>query len=147
MSDLQDTTTHDNLKRAFLREAGNAHRYLYFARIAEIEGFPEPARLLRDLAESCLCNAHGNLDFLKIGGDPYSDLPIGETANNLLAAIASVTEDQTGLYPECAGAAKVDGYPDIANWFETMTRTSRSHTEKLHRALTEVQEVPCEETK
>lgn len=145
MSDLHNMKTYVGLKRAFLREAGNAHRYLYFARIAEIEGFPEPAQLFRDLAESCLCNAHGNLDFLKRAGDPFSDLPIGETESNLMAALASVTEDQTALYPDLASAAKVDGYADIANWFETMTRTSRRHTDKLHRILTGLQEKLGEE--
>jgi len=138
MTDLKGLASHVNLKAAFVREAGNASRYLYFARIAEIEGFPEAAQLFRDLAESCLCNAHGHLDFLKLVGDPFSDLPIGETGDNLMAAVAAVTEDGHTLYPECADAAARDGYADIANWFATMARTSRSHTAKLHQALNQV---------
>lgn len=138
MTDLNGLPSHDSLKIAFAREAGNASRYLYFARIAEIEGFPEAGQLFRDLAESCLCNAHGHLDFLKLVGDPFTDLAIGETGDNLLAAIASVTEDGHSRYPECAEAAARDGYADIANWFATMARTSRSHTAKLHQALNQV---------
>ena len=140
MDGLKGLNTHEGLKQGFLRETGNAHRYLYFARIAEIEGFPAPARLFRDLAESCLCNAHGNLDFLKRVGDPFTDLPVGETVDNLLAAIASVTEDHNELYPTLASEARRDGYADIANWFDTMVRSSRNHTEKLHLVLTRLQE-------
>jgi len=136
--ELKGLATHENLKRAFLREAGNAHRYLYFARIAEIEGFPAPAQLFRDLAESCLCNAHGNLDFLKRVGDPATDLPIGESEDNLLAAITSATGDSNDFYPQLTEAAHQEGQADIANWFATMERTSRNHSEKLHRALTQL---------
>lgn len=140
MTDPKEFPSHDHLKRAFGREAGHAGRYLYFARIAEIEGYPEAAQLFHDLAESCQCNAHGHLDFLKRFGDPCTDLPIGETADNLLAAIAAVTEDGHALYPESAEAAGRDGYADIANWFATLTRTSRNHSAKLHRALSQVTE-------
>jgi rubrerythrin len=140
MTDPKGLPSHDHLKTAFAREAGHVGRYLYFARIAEIEGFPGPAQLFRDLAESCLCNAHGHLDFLKRFGDPCTDLPIGESGDNLLAAIAAVTEDGHNLYPEGAEAAGRDGFADLANWFATMARTSRSHGEKLHRALSLVAE-------
>lgn len=138
MTDLKGLASHDNLKTAFAREAGNASRYLYFARIAEIEGFPGAAQLFRDLAESCQCNAHGHLDFLKLIGDPYTDLPIGETGDNLRSAIAAVTGDAHNLYPEFAADAGHDGYADIANWFATLARTSRNQNEKLHLALNQV---------
>lgn len=140
MTDLIGLPTHDHLKRAFAREAGNAHRYLYFARIAEIEGFPGPAQLFQDLAESALCNAHGSLDFLKLVGDPFSDRLIGESEQNLLAAATSVTIDQQNIYPAFAAVALRDGQADIASWFATLARTSRNHGDKLHRALTELSE-------
>jgi len=110
-------------------------RYLYFARIADIEGFPDVAQLFRDLAESGVCNAHGHLDFLKRIGDPDTDLPIGETDQNLIAAISSTTREQTGLYPLLAQTAANEGLLDIANWFETMTKTKKTHEAKLRKAL------------
>lgn len=131
MTDSKGLPSHDHLKLAFAREAGHVGRYLYFAGIAEIEGFSGPARLFRDLAESCLCNAHGHLDFLKRFGDPFTDLPIGETGDNLLAAIAAVTEDGHNFYPECAEAAGREGFADLANWFATLARTSRNQSERL----------------
>ena len=127
--------THDKLKEAFRFEAGTVLRYLYFAKIAEIEGFPDVAQLLRDLAESGICNAHGHLDFLKRAGDPDTDLPIGETDQNLIAAISATTREQTEFYPLMAQIAHQEAELDIANWFETMAKTKRAHEAKLNKAL------------
>lgn len=135
MEELHGLATHDKLKQAFRAEAGTVLRYLYFARIADIEGFPDVAQLFRDLAESGVCNAHGHLDFLKRVGDPDTDLPIGETDQNLIAAISSTTREQTELYPLLAQTASREGLLDIANWFETMTKTKRTHEAKLKKAL------------
>ena len=41
MAKLKDTKTHDNLKHAFAGESQANRRYLYFARRADIEGYPE----------------------------------------------------------------------------------------------------------
>ena len=51
MTDLKGLQTHSNLKNSFSEEAGAAQRYLYFAKIADIEGFQDVAQLFRDLAE------------------------------------------------------------------------------------------------
>jgi len=138
MDELHGLRTHDTLKQAFRSEAGTVLRYLYFARIADIEGFPDRAQLFRDLAESGICNAHGHLDFLKRIGDPDTDLPIGETDQNLIAAISSTTLEQTELYPLLAQTASSDGLLDIANWFETMAKTKKAHEEKLKKSLAQL---------
>ena len=138
MNELLGLSTHDKLKQAFRAEAGTVQRYLYFARIADIEGFPDVAQLLRDLAESGACNAHGHLDFLKRVGDPDTDLPIGETDQNLIAAISSTTREQTELYPLMAQTAHNEGLLDIANWFETMAKSKKAHEDKLKRALAQL---------
>ena len=138
MDELHGLLTHDKLKQAFRAEAGTVLRYLYFARIADIEGFPDVAQLFRDLAKSGICNADGHLDFLKRIGDPDTDLPIGETDQNLIAAISSTIREQTELYPLLAQTATSDGLLDIANWFETMTKTKKAHEEKLKRSLAQL---------
>jgi len=135
MDALHGLLTHEKLKQAFRLEASTVQRYLYFARIAEIEGFPDVAQTFRDLAESGICNAHGHLDFLKRIGDPDTDLPIGETDQNVTAAISSTTREHTESYPLMAKTAHEEGLPDIANWFETMAKTKKAHEEKLTKAL------------
>lgn len=133
--ELQGRATQSQLQDAFLREAATGHRYLYFAIIAEIEGSPAAAQLFRDLAASCVCNAHGTLDFLKRVGDPLTDLPIGETEGNLQAAISAETHEFTELYPTMEGTARVEGFQDIGSWLETLGKLKRVHAGQLRQAL------------
>ncbi|HND28632.1 MAG TPA: rubrerythrin family protein, partial [Myxococcota bacterium] len=77
MSKLAGTQTHNNLKAAFAGESQANRRYLYFAKIADVEGHPDVAGLFRDTAEGETGHAHGHLDYLKQVGDPATGLPIG----------------------------------------------------------------------
>ena len=63
MGNLNDTKTHDNLKAAFAGESQANRRYLYFAKVADIEGYPEIASNFRETAEGETGHAHGHLDY------------------------------------------------------------------------------------
>ena len=90
---LKGSRTHQNLKDAFAGESQANRRYLYFAKIADVEGYPEVAGNFRDTAEGETGHAHGHLDYLKQVGDPATGLPIGSTAKNLAAAVHGETEE------------------------------------------------------
>ncbi len=65
-----------NLKDAFAGESQANRRYLYFAKVADVEGHPDIAGLFRDTAEGETGHAHGHLDYLKRGrrsGDGRAD--------------------------------------------------------------------------
>src|SRR5688572_33342800 len=79
MPKLDGTKTHDHLKEAFAGESQANRRYLYFAKVADIEGYPEVAGLFKDTADGETGHAHGHLDFLKQVGDPATGKPIGDT--------------------------------------------------------------------
>jgi rubrerythrin len=135
MRDLKGTRTHKNLKDAFAGESQANRRYLYFAKAADIEGFPEVAGLFRDTAEGETGHAHGHLDYLKKVGDPATDLPIGEVGLMLKSAVAGETHEYTDMYPGMAKAAREEGFSEIADWFETLAKAERSHAGKFQRAL------------
>ena len=99
MAALTGTKTHQNLKDAFAGESQANRRYLYFAKQADIEGYPDVAGLFRDTAEGETGHAHGHLDYLKEVGDPATGLPIGDTQENLGAAVAGETHEYTDMYP------------------------------------------------
>ncbi len=67
---LRGTKSLANLKEAFAGESQANRRYLYFARVADIEGFPDMAGLFKDTADAETGHAFGHLDFLKEVGDP-----------------------------------------------------------------------------
>jgi len=132
---LKGTKTHENLKYAFAGESQANRRYLYFAKVADVEGYPEIASNFRETAEGETGHAHGHLDYLKQVGDPATDLPIGDTADNLKAAIAGETHEYTDMYPGMAKAARDEGFSEIADWFETLAKAEKSHAGRFHKML------------
>ena len=135
MANLNGTKTHQNLKDAFAGESQANRRYLYFAKQADIEGYPEIAGLFRDTAEGETGHAHGHLDYLKQVGDPATGLPIGDTAENLKASVAGETHEYTDMYPGMAKTARTEGFAEIADWFETLAKAERSHANRFQKAL------------
>ncbi len=135
MSKLEETKTHQNLKDAFAGESQANRRYLYFAKVADVEGYPEVAGLFKDTADGETGHAHGHLDYLKQVGDPATGKPIGDTAKNLVAAVAGETHEYETMYPGMAKAARAEGFEDIADWFETLAKAEKSHAGRFAKAL------------
>jgi rubrerythrin len=135
MAQLKGSKTQDNLKYAFAGESQANRRYLYFAKAADIEGYPEIAGLFRDTAEGETGHAHGHLEYLKKVGDPATDMPIGDIAEMLKSAVAGETHEYTDMYPGMAKTAREEGFNEIADWFETLAKAERSHAGKYQKAL------------
>jgi len=133
--DFKESKTLQNLKDAFAGESMANRRYLYFARQADVEGFPDIAGLFRDTAEGETGHAHGHLDYLKKVGDPATGLPIGDTKINLKAAIHGETHEYTDMYPGMARTAREEGFEEIADWFETLARAEKSHAGRFQKGL------------
>ena len=132
---LNDSKTFQNLKDAFAGESMANRRYLYFAKLADVEGQPDIAGLFRDTAEGETGHAHGHLDYLRKVGDPATGLPIGDTKLNLKAAIHGETHEYTDMYPGMAKGARDEGFDEIADWFETLAKAERSHANRFQKAL------------
>ncbi len=132
------TKSHTNLKEAFAGESQANRRYLYFARVADIEGFPDMAGLFKDTADAETGHAFGHLDFLKEVGDPVTDEPIGKTEKNLKSAVAGETYEYTQMYPGMAKTAREEGFPELAEWFETLAKAEKSHAGRFNKGLKQI---------
>ena len=141
MKSLKGTRTHDNLKTAFAAESQANRRYLYYARAADIEGYPDVGGLFRDTSEAETGHAFGHLDLLEAEGDPATGLAFGETRTNLLAAIEGETHEYTQMYPGMAKTAREEGLPEVADWFETLAKAERSHAGRFTKALEDLKKV------
>jgi rubrerythrin len=135
MASLKGSKTEKNLKDAFAGESQANRRYLYFAKIADVEGYPEVASNFRETAEGETGHAHGHLDFLKVVGDPATGLPLGDTSTNLKASIAGETHEYTDMYPGMAKTARDEGFKEIADWFETLAKAEKSHAGRFDKML------------
>jgi len=135
MASLKGSKTFQNLKDAFAGESQANRRYLYFAKMADVEGYPEIAMNFRETAEGETGHAHGHLDYIKEVGDPATGLPIGDSVANLKAAIAGETHEYTDMYPGMAKVARDEGFKQIADWFETLAKAEKSHAGRFQKML------------
>ncbi len=138
MAELKGSKTEENLKAAFSGESQANRRYLYFAQQADVEGYNDVAALFRSTAEGETGHAFGHLEYLEQVGDPATGLPIGNTQDNLKAAVAGETYEYTDMYPGMAKTAREEGFDEIADWFETLAKAERSHANRYQKALDEL---------
>src|SRR5256712_5001620 len=108
---LKGTKSHTNLKEAFAGESQANRRYLYFARVADIEGFPDMAGLFKDTADAETGPAFRHLDFLKEGGGPGTDEPIRKTEKKPKTAVARETYEDTQMYPGLGQTPREESLP------------------------------------
>ncbi len=133
--ELKGSKTEENLKAAFAGESQANRRYLYFAQKADVEGYNDVATVFRSTAEGETGHAHGHLEFLEEVGDPATGKPIGETKDNLVAAVTGETHEYTDMYPGMAKTAREEGFEEIADWFETLAKAEKSHAGKFQKTL------------
>ena len=135
---LKGTKSEENLKAAFAGESQANRRYLYFARVADIEGYPDIGGLFRDTSEAETGHAFGHLDFLKEVGDPVTGVPIGSTDKNLKSAIEGETYEYTEMYPGMAKTARQEGFQELSEWFETLAKAEKSHAGRFTKGLEKI---------
>lgn len=135
---LKGTKSHENLKMAFAGESQANRRYLYFARIADIQGYPDIGGLFRDTAEAETGHAFGHMDFLKQVGDPVTGVPFGKTEDNLKSAIEGETYEFTEMYPGMAKMAREEGFQELGEWFETLAKAEKSHAGRFNKGLQQI---------
>jgi rubrerythrin len=135
MPPLKGTKTELNLKAAFAGESQASRCYLHFAEKADVEGFNDVAAVFRSIAEGETGRERGHLEYLEEVSAPASSEPIGPTGDNLKAAIASETHEYIDMYPGMARAARQEGFDEIADWFETLAKSGKSHADCFKKAL------------
>lgn len=135
MAELTGTRTHQHLIEAFSVESQANRRYVWFAQQADIDGYPEVAALFRSVAEAETGHTHDLLEFLAAVGDPVTGEPIGETDDNLRAAVAGETDDSARRYPRFAEVAREEGFDEVADWFESLARAEQGHADRFTHGL------------
>ena len=53
----------------------------------------------------------------------------------LKAAVAGETHEYSDMYPGMAKQAREEGFNEIADWFETLAKSERSHANRFQKAL------------
>ena len=91
--------------------------------------------MFRSVAEGETGHAFGHLEYLADVHDPAAGESIGDTEANFRASIAAETYEYTQMYPGFAKTARDEGFDEIADWFETLTRAEKSQAGRLIEGL------------
>jgi rubrerythrin len=124
--EMSMSKTIENLKAAFAGESQANRKYLAFAKQADKEGYPEIARLFRAVALAETVHAHNHLRIL--GG-------IGETVENLRAAMSGESYEIVTMYPEFIADAEAESQKKALNSFNWAWAVEKEHEVLFTKAL------------
>ena len=116
----------ENLKEAFAGESQANRKYLAFAKKADQEGYPQVAKLFRAAAEAETIHAHKHLEALGA---------VGNTAENLKAAVEGETFEFKDMYPAMIEAAKAEDNEQAMQSFNYANEVEKVHAALYQKAL------------
>jgi len=138
-----------NLAAAFVGESQARNRYTIYAKTAKKEGYEEIAALflltakqekehakwLFALIQNLKENPEENIEV--IGEIPTT---LGNTQENLKAAIKGENYEHTTMYPDFADIADEEGLPEIAKRLRAIANAETNHKERYQKKLKELEE-------
>ena len=119
-------STQDNLQAAFAGESQANRKYLAFAAKAELEGYPQIARLFRAAAAAETVHAHAH--FRVMNG-------VADTNKNLQAAIEGEGYEFREMYPAFIKEAEAESQPNARRSFDLANRVEELHHGLFQTAL------------
>lgn len=125
MNKYAGTQSEKNLMTAFAGESEARNKYTFFASVAKKQGFEQIAALFLKTADNE--KEHAKLWFKELNG-------IGDTADNLKAAVAGENYEWTDMYDSFAKTAEEEGFPELAARFRLVGAIEKHHEER-YRAL------------
>ena len=134
---IKGTQTEKNLLASFAGESQARNRYTYFASAARKEGFEQIANIFTETAENEKEHAKVFFQYLE-GGDveivaAYPGGMIKDTRSNLDAAAAGENLEWTKLYHDFAREARDEGFAEIANSFDQISKVEKFHEARYRK--------------
>ncbi len=118
--------TEENLKSAFAGESQARNKYTYFAQVARKEGYHYIAKFFEETADNEKRHAKDSFNLLK---------GIGNTTENLKAAIAGEDYEVTTMYPQFLADAKAEGNTAAAILFQQVAKVEAHHRDRYKKLL------------
>ena len=140
--------TLQNLAIAFIGESQARNRYTMYAKVSKKEGYEQIAALFALTADQEKEHAKWLFTLIQsLKEDPNITIEIeakvpttlGNTKENLKAAIAGENYEYTNMYPEFADTADEEGLPEIAKRLRAIANAEANHEERYQKALAELE--------
>jgi rubrerythrin len=122
--------TKQNLEAAFAGESMARNKYTFFAKVAGKQGYHYIAKIFAETADNEMQHAKEHFKLLK---------GIGDTKDNLKAAIEGEHYETTEMYSTFAREAEQEGEKEAARIFKMVGRVE-SHHEARYKKLLEMVE-------
>jgi rubrerythrin len=142
MNNLKGTKTEKNLLAAFAGESQARNRYSFFTSKAKKEGYEQISEIFQETADNE--KEHAEVFFKHLQGEDveitamYPAGVIGTTAENLLAAAEGEKMEWGTLYPDFAGTAEKEGFPEVARSFREIGKVEAYHERRFRKLLENV---------
>lgn len=140
-----------NLVKAFIGESQARNRYTFYSKIAKKEGYNQISEIFLITAENEREHAYNLFKLInklieesgekldEITVEAVAPTTLGNTIENLKAAIAGENYEYTKMYPEFARVAEEEGYPGIASKLRAIAKAEEHHEERFKKLLKEVE--------
>lgn len=123
---IAGSKTEENLKAAFAGESQANRRYLAFAQAARAAGADDIASIFEEAAADETLHAHSHLAY--VGG-------IGDSADNLQAALAGETYEKENMYPEFIATAEEEGFAEVVLYLKSVAGDEGRHASKYQKMI------------
>ena len=118
--------TEANLQAAFAGESQARNKYTYWAKVAHKEGYHYIGKIFEETAMNEM--RHANDEFKLLNG-------IGNTAENLRAAVEGEDYETTEMYPTFAKEAEEEGNMEAARLFKQIAKVEAHHRDRYQKLL------------
>ena len=143
--------TIENLVKAFIGESQARNRYTIYSKVARKEGFEQISEIFLITAENEKEHAETLFNLImelkRRSGEELSEIKVeaaaplvlGNTIENLKAAISGENYEHTRMYPEFADVAEREGLPEVAARLRAIAKAEEHHEERYRKLLREVE--------
>lgn len=145
--DFQQSKTKENLARSFAAECQEGARYQFLAKMAQQQGYQYMSMLIRTLAHNEMAHAQQFFNkIVELGGNLTQNIEITAGYPFKSGELLEVLENEANnehmsaesIYPNFADIARDEGFTDVANLFDMVSKVERTHERtltKLHECL------------
>ncbi len=144
MKNIKGTKTEKNLLASFAGESQARNRYTYFASAAKKAGYEQIAAIFLETADNEKEHAKRFFKLLEGGSveiqATYPAGIIGDTAQNLEAAVSGENEEWTKLYKDAEKEAREEGFDEIADQFKEIAEVEEEHEKRYRRLLENIKD-------
>ena len=135
-----------NLAAAFIGESQARNRYSIYAKVAKNEGYEQISEIFTLTADQEREHAKWLMRMIKELKEENDDIlleascpnVVGNTEENLQAAIDGENHEHESMYPEFAATAREEGLDKVADRLEAIAKAEAHHEERYQKLIKEL---------